>query len=641
MQIFFRPLPILMATLLWGLSSGQSGRALLVAGVLVWGCLRPIGWALTGPAQVLVALSVAMLIVVLHGIAPSASGYAGVEMDPVWAQVAEWSLTLAALRIHFGRPIFGQPGTLALGVLTFLACGTVRIGPLYPGLLGCFAVLSFVSLHREEHASDADRSSEIRMGRNSLVATALVSTALVLTLLLADAVPRFYSLAYSWAVQWVDDRQRAGFHDGPITLRSLDGLLQSDEVVLRVEGEAGERLRGNVYTHYARGRWLPAPRPREENIRFDWADPTIQAGREARAVIRYAIGGAGRYFIPSEGGRIALAPANARVDEMGIVRVAGRDPAERIAVFGKGDFPLAIHPPRGADLEVPEGLQALLKQRVVEWVSAEASPRQRVEAIRERLETDYSYSLNPPGSSDQEALVDFLTHTRQGHCEHFATAVVLLARAAGVPARLVTGYRIAEWNPFGAYAVVREKHAHAWAEMYVEELGWFSVDPSPLQSDGREIFAMTPWPEGLWDWALFSLQRRGLETLVVILILGLAAVQVARILRRERSPSRSPRPEFASPPPWLKDFLIALGRRGVTRARSESLESLARRLRVCARVAGSDQHDLNEAALLLRRYSALRYGQEGDEAVMREDFQRWMEEYPAAARDLFPRAPSP
>ena len=219
--------------------------------------------------------------------------------------------------------------------------------------------------------------------------------------------------------------------------------------------------------------------------------------------------------------------------------------------------------------------------------------------------------------------------------------MVLLARAAGGPARLVTGYRIAEWNPFGAYAVVREKHAHAWAEMYVEELGWFSVDPSPLQSDGREIFAMTPWPEGLWDWALFSLQRRGLETLVVILILGLAAVQVARILRRERSPSRSPRPEFASPPPWLKDFLIALGRRGVTRARSESLESLARRLRVCAREAGSDQHDLNEAALLLRRYSALRYGHEGDEAVMREDFQRWMEESPAVGPGPRPRAPSP
>ena len=641
MQMFFRPLPILVAALLWGLSSGQSGRALLLGGVLAWGCLRPIGWALTGPAQVLAALTAAMWVVVLHEIAPSASGYAGVEMDPVWAQVAEWSLISSALRIHFRQPVLGQPGTLALGVLVFLACGTVRIGPLYPGLLGVFAVLSFFSLRAEERAQDPTRISGMRLGRNAVVATGLISTALISTLLLADAVPRFYSLAYSWAVQWVDDRQRAAFHDGPITLRSLDGLLQSDEVVLRVEGEAGERLRGNVYTHYSRGRWLPAPRPREENIRFDWADPTIKAGRDARAVIRYARGGASRYFIPSEGGRIALAPADGRVDEMGIVRVAGRDAVERIAVFGEGDFPLAIHPPRGADLKVPEALQAPLERLVVEWAITEGSPLQRVAAIRERLETNYTYSLNPPDSSDQEALVEFLTGTRQGHCEHFATAAVLLARAVGVPARLVTGYRIAEWNPFGSYAVVREKHAHAWAEMYVEESGWFSVDPSPLQSDGRETFAMTPWPQGLLDWALFSLQRRGLETLVVILILGLAAVQVGRIVSRKRSPSTSLRTEFASPPPWLKDFLVALGRRGVTRAPSEPLESLARRLRVCAGEGGLNHHDLNEAALLLRRYSALRYGQEGDEAIMREDFQRWMEEYPAAERDLRLREPSP
>ena len=629
MKIFFRPLPILVATLLWGLSSGQSARALFVSGVLVWGCLRPMGWALTRPAQVLAALTVAILVVVLHGVTPNESGYAGVEMDPVWAQVAEWSLILAALRLHCRQPVFGQPGTLALGVLAFLACGTVRLGPLYPGLLGVFAALSFFSLHREEHSEDAVRTFETRLGRKAVVATGLISAALISTLLLADAVPRFYSLAYSWAVQWVDDRQRAAFHDGPITLRSLDGLLQSDEVVLRVEGGAGERLRGNVYTHYARGRWLPAPRPQEENIRFDWADPTIEAGRDARAVIRYARGGSSRYFIPSEGGRIALAPADARVDEMGIVRAAGRESVERIAVFGVGDFPLAIHPPREADLKVPEGLQTLLERLTVAWVSAEASPLQRVEEIRRRLETDYTYSLNPPGSSGQEALAEFLTQTRQGHCEHFATALVLLARAAGVPARLVTGYRVAEWNPFGSYAVVREKHAHAWAEIYLQKSGWFSVDPSPLQSDGSETVAMTPWPEGIWDWALFGLQRRGLETLVIILILGLAAVQIGRLLRRKSSPTAPHSPDFASPPPWLKDFLVMLERRGVTRASSESLESLARRLRVRSEDSCSIDHDFNEAALLLRRYSALRYGDEGDEAVMREDFQRWTEDHQA------------
>ncbi|MDG2050492.1 MAG: transglutaminase domain-containing protein [Myxococcota bacterium] len=625
MRFQLRPLPLLVATLLWGLSSGQSERAVALSMLMLWACIRPARWALTVPAQVLAALAVAMLVLFLQAIDPNGPGFGGVEMEPLWFQVGEWALVFSVLRLHFRQPALGQSGTLGLGLLVFLACGTVRIGSLYPFLLGVFAFLSFISLHYEEVAQGGRPAGGVNGKRTAAVAAGLLAIALLSTLALADAVPRFYSLAYSWAVQWVDDRQRAGFHDGPITLRSLDGLLQSDEVVLRVQGEAGERLRGNVYTHYARGRWLPPPRPREENIRFDWADPTIEVGQGARAVIRYARDGADRYFIPSDGGRLALAPANARVDEMGVVRVSGRDAVERIAVFGSGEFPLAIHPPRQADYEVPEELRALLESFTADWIRPGASPLERVEAIREHLEVAYTYSLTPSGSSDREALAEFLTQTRAGHCEYFATALVLLSRVAGVPARLVTGYRVAEWNPFGSYAVVREKHAHAWAEIYLEDPGWVSVDPSPLRSGAREMAALTPWVEGLWDWILFGLQRRGLETLLIILIAGLAAVQVVRLLRRRTAPKASRSPDFAVPPPWLSDFLETLARRGLSRGPSESLESFARRLRRCSDSAAPLHLNLVEAALLLRRYSALRYGGEGNEAMIRQDFQRWLE----------------
>ena len=59
-----------------------------------------------------------------------------------------------------------------------------------------------------------------------------------------------------WALRWLEDRAVTGFYDGPMALGSLEGLLQSDEIVMRIEGPVSEHLRGNVYTRYLRRSWL-------------------------------------------------------------------------------------------------------------------------------------------------------------------------------------------------------------------------------------------------------------------------------------------------------------------------------------------------------------------------------------------------
>jgi hypothetical protein len=73
---------------------------------------------------------------------------------------------------------------------------------------------------------------------------------------------------------------------------------------------------------------------------------------------------------------------------------------------------------------------------------------------------------------------DFLFRTRRGFCGHFASAFVMLMRAGGVPARVVTGYLGGEWNPIGGYLLVRESDAHAWAEVWLRDGGWTRVDPT-------------------------------------------------------------------------------------------------------------------------------------------------------------------
>jgi hypothetical protein len=89
----------------------------------------------------------------------------------------------------------------------------------------------------------------------------------------------------------------------------------------------------------------------------------------------------------------------------------------------------------------------------------------------------FFYSLTPPllGTNSVD---EFLFDTRRGFCEHYAGSFVFLMRAAGVPARVVTGYQGGVSNPFGNYLIVRQSDAHAWAEVWLKSRGWVRVDPT-------------------------------------------------------------------------------------------------------------------------------------------------------------------
>jgi protein-glutamine gamma-glutamyltransferase len=96
----------------------------------------------------------------------------------------------------------------------------------------------------------------------------------------------------------------------------------------------------------------------------------------------------------------------------------------------------------------------------------------------------FVYSLTPP-LLDYDSVDDFLFHTRSGFCGHYASAFVTLMRAAGVPARVVTGYLGGEWNPVGGYFIIRQSDAHSWAEVWLEGRGWTRVDPTTVVEPDR------------------------------------------------------------------------------------------------------------------------------------------------------------
>ena len=99
-------------------------------------------------------------------------------------------------------------------------------------------------------------------------------------------------------------------------------------------------------------------------------------------------------------------------------------------------------------------------------------------------EQEYFYTLRPPTLGD-DAVDEFLFDTRRGFCEHYAGSFALLMRAAGIPARVVTGYQGGEYNKVGNYLIVRQSDAHAWTEVWLEDRGWVRIDPTAAVSPSR------------------------------------------------------------------------------------------------------------------------------------------------------------
>ncbi len=113
-----------------------------------------------------------------------------------------------------------------------------------------------------------------------------------------------------------------------------------------------------------------------------------------------------------------------------------------------------------------------------------ATPYERIMAVHQHLLQSYRYSLDVETASSAHPIEDFLFTRKTGYCEHYATAMVLMLRTIGIPARLVTGFLATEWNEFGGYFTVRQRDAHAWVEVFFPRSGWITFDPTPATGAG-------------------------------------------------------------------------------------------------------------------------------------------------------------
>lgn len=520
-----------------------------------------------------------------------------------WAQLAAAAFLGAAARSVIVGARGGYSPVLALSFVGMVASGKTQGSSYALWVVGYFLTTGWALAQRPGRVASRARARRAAWAALLLIVAGSlgVGSTLGLRRLHAWASQRQRLTTYRW-------RPQVGFSDR-MDLGALDGLLDSEQRVLRLRGPRVDYLRGVVLDVYQVGRWEKSEAAEQQAELTFGGEPPAGDVVEIAAVQERT----GLFFLPLHTQQLLTTPATVLVDDLGsIQRNARRGLVSARFLPGRRER-ARLTPARAVDLQLPRRLRARIEALAAEWTAGADTPLEKLTAIERRLRSDYQYARAFTRPNGVDPVMDFLFDDPRGHCEYFATALALVARGAGVSTRVVMGYRVAERSPFG-YHVVRERNAHAWVEAWLPGSGWITRDATPeaeLPQNRQHVAgyaassldALGVFYDDATDWlGRLSLAQTSLAWAVGSLLL---AGIVARGARRRRRRASTPPDQAALP--FLEPLLAQLSRSGHERGDAETLEHLAARLPEAA------------PARLLLRYAAFRYGGSGDPLQLARD----------------------
>lgn len=315
--------------------------------------------------------------------------------------------------------------------------------------------------------------------------------------------------------------EAAGFTDD-VTLDSIGQIRNSRDVALRLQWQQGSppadpenlRFKAATYDLFAGTSWRRSPTAgpfsRSRGLRYTLRDnPPIRWATIWLRPLRST-----SLPLPVEASIVEAGVLSLKVDQGGALLLPHPilDTLQYRVGLARQPVLLGEPPPAegGSTLDTA-GVTPRMRQMAAQ-VMGEGSVAERVVRLENHLVQKFEYSTVLVGAGQNGNPLDtFLFETRRGHCELFASSMVLLLRSQGIPARLVTGFLGGEFNPFEGYVVVRDSNAHAWVEAYVgsgPNEGWRIYDPTP--PSGRP----SAEDEGFWrlgqqayDFLLFRWDR--------------------------------------------------------------------------------------------------------------------------------------
>lgn len=423
----------------------------------------------------------------------------------------------------------------------------------------------------------------------------------------------------------------------------LRGRLD-DAIVMRVRAARQFNWRALVFDRYTGSGWKTSDARVSE---IDGTYPPITLVHQGDEVLSYAarpLQVVQTFYIDREQPNVVFAaPLAERLyvpsgkiyqDRFGAVRLTNTlKPGTVYSVVSRALVPDARRL-RSAPEEIPQAIRRrylklpalpsrvhALAQKVV---AGHPTRYDRVMAINRFLSANYRYDLSiPPQAQPGDAVDYFLFEERRGYCEHFASAMVVLLRAAGVPARLVTGYTPGTLNLVTGLLEVRNSDAHAWVEVFFMGQGWVEFDPTPGFLDpaslGQAVQQRWAWQD-LLDLLSPRLQRFAEESpaaarllnaagryaglwSVILLVAALGTAGTRRVIALRSVPVPAPSPTRILACVY-EEMCVVLARRGIRRAPIETVEEFRRRVRDAA----GRTRPLPEVELISQMVDAAAYG---------------------------------
>lgn len=366
----------------------------------------------------------------------------------------DWNVLLLAMLFLIGSAVlFNQSLLTGLWLLAALTAAAV-----------CLAV----------SAGGLGLREALRCASSSLLAV------LPLAAVLFVSVPRMKEPL--WRIPQGGQQAKTGL-SGTMQPGSISNLVQSDEWVANITFSDGLKpqprdlyWRAIIMSDFDGTRWQAMP-----DFAADSAPPLrVSEGRG----VRYQM------IIRDQNGALPALDYPAGVLPQGLVRrLGGTVRAERSR---EGLRRLDLQAALGDTL--PHALNEAEYRRYTRLPEGNPQTRRLAETLAKQSPTErafirnvlnhfsrrhFSYTLRPPTTAGRNGIDEFMFATRQGFCEHYAQSFAVIMRAAGLPARIVTGYQGAEYNPQGGFWQIRAKDAHAWTEVWLpSEQVWLRVDPT-------------------------------------------------------------------------------------------------------------------------------------------------------------------
>lgn len=327
------------------------------------------------------------------------------------------------------------------------------------------------------------RDDSVAVGERLRTSARLVGLSVPLMLILFVLVPRIPGPL--WGLQ---SEQRGGVtglsnHMSP---GKISNLIRSNEVAFRVDFE--DRIpsqnqlywRGPVLADFNGFSWHQAPRRalRELNLR------TTEAPIEYTVTLEPN----GEHWLLALDIPTRLIKDSVISKDFQLISKQKINDLKRYTIESRLAYEVGLGESAGY-LALASDYPPEYNQRTIAFGKSLAQRLQRPEDIANEVlkmfrEQEYVYTLQPPALGNN-AVDEFLFETRRGFCEHYAGSFALIMRAAGIPARIVTGYQGGEYNSVGNYLIVRQSDAHAWTEIWLADRGWVRIDPTAAVSPSR------------------------------------------------------------------------------------------------------------------------------------------------------------